>query len=109
LSFSVALRIILQQCIKVFEERDVMVLLQLQLINECLSNGPFSTTPNKQCEFIGLLASSCNEFENDISNGILDLIVQAIKSTTGFNHQLNQHTNLEVNSVRINYLSLKSI
>src|ERR1700678_1535911 len=39
-----------------------------QLMDECLSNGPFSMTSTKQCEFIRLLASSCNEFENDVSN-----------------------------------------
>jgi hypothetical protein len=51
-----------------------MELLHSQLMDECLSNGPFSMTPTKQCEFIRLLASSCNEFENDVSNGVLDLI-----------------------------------
>jgi hypothetical protein len=84
-----------------------MELLHSQLMDECLSNGPFSMTPTKQCEFIRLLASSCNEFENDVSNGVLDLIAQSIKGINGFDHQLNQHTNPELNSVCINYLSLK--
>jgi hypothetical protein len=46
-------------------------------------------TPTKQCEFIRLLVSSCNEFENDVSNGVLDLIAQSIKGINGFDRQLN--------------------
>ncbi len=37
LSFSVVLRIILQQCVKVIEDIDVMELLHSQLMDECLS------------------------------------------------------------------------
>ena len=84
LRFSVALRIVLNAVLKTIENIDLLELVHIQLITECLREGPFALTTSKQCKFIRVLIEMFNEFERDLCMGLLDLLKTSIETINGF-------------------------
>lgn len=101
LSLSVALRIVLQESMKMVENTSLLDLLYTHLMFECINNGSLASSSIKQCEYIRIIVQICQEFEKDLGLGLLDLLKNAVKQINGFDHNQNRHTNAELNSVSI--------
>jgi hypothetical protein len=68
---------------------------------ECLTDGPFSFSFIKQCEYIRMIIQICEEFEKDLPLGLLDLLKNAVEAINGFDRNQSHYTDAELNSVSI--------
>ena len=81
------------------EESIIFDCLYSDLMVRCLLEGPFSATSSTKCLFIRTVVRISEEFEKDVSLGLLDLQEKAMREINGYDQILNQHTDAELNAV----------
>jgi hypothetical protein len=93
------LRVILKRSVKMVEESIIFDCMYTELMVRCLLQGPFSATSSTKCLFIQTVVRICEEFENDLSLGLLDILEKALRQIDTYDQILNQHTDAELNAV----------
>ncbi len=82
------------QAVKMLEDTNVLEIFYQKLMVECLSHGPFSLSSDAKTKYIRIIMAISEEFETDLSLGVLELLKTAIEVT-------NSHTDPQIHSVSI--------